>query len=757
MPDCPATFIPLKANAGIRDWNIEGDLELRNMPMTEVQVQSVQIQNTGGLDLPFSYRLDLEDESHKSILKIVAKEMPRECNDGGAPVLIRPKQCVTLNVTATPKDHVRIRGKLTLITDLGRGNIERVFPIAFYAYAEQLALEDDSDANIGRVMMRQVVSVKRNLTNYGPVEVRYRLRIEPVAKLDASTLDLQGGGAKEKEKEAFLGAGKPKRGRAKSKLLADDVESKRFKTPWRIKESSEDGIKPSEVAVIEAVFECLDEHGEGTHEAKIVVEKCDEYNKERWTEISSFKLVGASGTPKPLLYPSTLHFPHAGLAETQSQPILLKNEGTAALEWKILTPWEFDANIYLSTDSPTQGKLDVDETTEIMFVFKPTKITLYETTIQISTQVGITPLKVSGQGAAYHFYKPNLPNILQLGLLGFGESITKQLSIWNDCMYPIKVRGMVSSNDPEKGEPLVLSGYLSLDVDVVSLEANEAEYPLLRDPDRKQGVLEVTLRVPNPLDEQGVVDPEAIKTILAAQKGSRRHFLLLEAVGAELDADSRHIIPVLFTFGTKGLVVMSSSMYEAYKNKEVPSTGLKIPEDEQMKELDFGECGLEHGGTVNVVVHNPNMFKITFETEAESVGSDFSVYPEKGTISGLGFREFSIDVKGIELEEDDQDVPPTIQKHGNWILKTNVESVPEISIPLEATLIDEVIPLNFDEPLDFGYVRTHFKVERYLIFQNPVRRSLKYSFYIQRDYADLFVLETGKDGIVAGIAPPRAE
>jgi hypothetical protein len=430
-----------------------------------------------------------------------------------------------------------------------------------------------------------------------------------------------------------------------------------------------------------------------------------------------------------------------------------------------LEPWDFDGNIIIAPDTPMKGKLDMDESVDIPFIFKPTEILRYETAINVQTQVGVTKLRIVGQGACYRFYKASLPDVLQLGMLGFGEILSKPLTLFNDCCYPIQIKGLISSNDPASGEELVPSDCLSLDVDHVDLNPNETEFPL-RDEERTKAAFQMTIKVPNPLDAQGVGDPVTIQSM--AMKGTKRHYIVLDTVGA-VGQDARQVIPVTFSFTTRKLVALNNTMYENLKGKLVESKGTyKVPESDQVRLLDFGECGLESGGTMTVVLHNPNLFKIMFKTEAnmdphsaktkERLGDNdpsFSVFPDKGTISGLGFREFQVELKGLTVE-DGQDVPQSLTCKGSLKLKTNVDTIPELEVLLGGTLVDEVIPLDFSDPLDFGSIRTHFTSQRTFIFQNPVRRPLRYNFRVQKDWADIFVFDSGEK-YAEGIAKPREE
>jgi hypothetical protein len=282
MTDYPVQFIPLKATAGVRDWTIDGNLELKNMPMTEIQLQTLKITSTGGLDLPFGWKLELMDDTYRNILKVACKEL-KEAKDGAPLVMMKPKQTVNLNVTVTPKEHSRIRGTLTVSTDLGRGVVSRAFPFDFYAYAEQVALEDTKDINIGRLMMGLIADAGKSLTNFGAVDVKYRLRIEPIHKemiVMSSTLSLgddEPASAKGKKDNA-ISLSKDKNKRAKSKKLGEgstDNLRMKIKSPWKIKGESEGVLHPNDSVMVEAVFECNEDHGEGWHEAKFIVEKCE--------------------------------------------------------------------------------------------------------------------------------------------------------------------------------------------------------------------------------------------------------------------------------------------------------------------------------------------------------------------------------------------------------------------------------------------------------------------------------------------------
>jgi hypothetical protein len=169
----------MKATSGVRDWLVEGELELRNMPMTDTQTSIISVTSTGTLDIPFEYTIESENPDVLKVFKVVVREN-QETEMLSKKSIIRPKQVIHLDINITPIEFARITGKFVVSTDLGKGKVTKSFVFDFYTYDKQVAFDYSQDINVGRIMVGEKSENLRIITNYGASKVKFRTKIEPV-------------------------------------------------------------------------------------------------------------------------------------------------------------------------------------------------------------------------------------------------------------------------------------------------------------------------------------------------------------------------------------------------------------------------------------------------------------------------------------------------------------------------------------------------------------------------------------------------
>ncbi|KAJ3213593.1 hypothetical protein HDU67_002684 [Dinochytrium kinnereticum] len=738
IPDSPVYLVPLRAQSGVCDWQITGELTLKNMPMTDIQICTVTVSNTGGLDIPFEWTVDT-DEDVKKIMRVVVKEQKGVNNP--PTMILKPRQTVHVDVTITPKDHIHIFGSLILTTDLGKGKQSKALPFDFFAYSEQVALDSRKDISVGRIMVGQTAEVLRSLTNFGADNVKYRIRLETLN--DSTEMGSAGSLANETGPLTKGKKGKKAPQRSVSKTLASATSLKKLTSPWKLKGTSEGILLPNETVNIEAIFESINEDGDEWHEAKLIVEKCDDELHDKWSELSSIKMLGAGGTPKLVIDPEVIEFGHFGIGFEKSMPVVFRNEGTAVLEYEIQSPWDFDGNIYLSEGTSLTGKLNSQESMEVILRFRPTEVISYETNITLKYQIGVKQVKILGQGcASYQFFKDSLPNNLQFGSIGFGDSAEKTVTIHNDCIFPIAVKGEVTATDPDSSEEQKESDCLSLSPGIIELPPNSSAFPS-SESERTSAKFQIKLFIPVPLDNNGNGDSNQIAALLA--KGTKRHFIKLSTINGSGYSGSQ-VVPVTFTCITHRLTPITHSKFKSMVN----TGNTRILDSDIVKSFDFGESSMSSGASQVFVMHNPNLFRLSIESSTTE--KQFRLQPSSGSISAGGYKEFEIFLDGLQLDDTDEDVPSNVSFSGMLKIKSHIPSVPETELSLYGSLIDETPSLVFSQPIQFGSIKRFFTTEQCVEFRNPVRRQMPYKFTVDKQFADIFQIPSN---LVSGIAKPR--
>ncbi|KAI9362448.1 hypothetical protein DFJ73DRAFT_756739 [Zopfochytrium polystomum] len=644
IEDSPNQLIQLKASAGIRSWAIEGDIVLKNMPVTDIQISSVTVESTGGLDIPFHWNLQV-DEKFRNIVKVNIKEL-KDCKQD-VEVTLKPNQLIH------PKEHSKISGKLLLFTDLGRGPQSKVFDFDLIAYDKQVALDDSQDATVGRIMFGNTAEVCRDIINYGTSDVKFRVRLEPILVEN----DLDAHSSSNIGDVSLTHKGKKKKRKSKQNLVDSSC---RHQAVYCSFDSMEDKRTVKYAG------------------AKTFLELTDLHKLEPSSQTKQGQLKMRQGTNGPKFH------------QSNSQEL-----GSAILEYIIEPAWDFDGNIYFAPDTPMTGKLNPADSAELKVLFKPTEIISYETIISVKSQVETKSFRIIGQGALYKFHKDTLPNVIQFGSLGLGETAELPLTIMNGCAYPIQVTALLTATDPEVDPNAVASELLTISPSALFIDPNPAnDSP---DAEKSRIIATIKLLAPNPLDPvTGLADSRQIANILS--KGTKRHFLKLDTVGGH-GAISSQIIAVTFQFGIDRLNAMRSS------------GDMAVSLSDQLTTLEFGEVGMESGGTMTFIVHNQSNLKISFETEIDEKG--FAVYPVKGYLNPKAFKEFQVEVKPLTFKED-VEVPPSQIVSGNLKIIPSIESMPPALIALSALLVDGTakprqtitIPITFTPQASGDFIAT---------------------------------------------------
>ncbi|KAJ3148956.1 hypothetical protein HDU86_007314 [Geranomyces michiganensis] len=704
LPEDHAMLIPLRAISGRTDWRVEGELKLANMPLLEIQNRTFKVTNTGDLEIPLTVALEPADLAPTVTLRC---SPPWKDHD-----LIKPNQTVSVDLTVAPRTPAVIEGALIFTTDLGNGVVSNRHEFKLRAYEEQLGLDAESDISVGRIMIGETASVGRVLTNYGSSKVKFRMRLEATPETDDADAVEPDGTRKPKKlkkKKTTPGAAGDK-GKTWAQLG----------TSWRIQGVTEGVLEANESIPFSAIFNCSDDE-EDWQEAKLIIEKCADEGSNRWVEVSSFKMLGASGNPKLEVTPLEYDFHDTGIGVEKTCTILFQNAGTATVIYEILPHWDWDGAIYFAPEVPLQGRLDPEQEQKLTLCFKPDTHIAYTTEIQIKTQLDTKTLRVTGLGAEYRLYEAGFPETLDFGMFGFGSSESRKLVIANDCAYDVQVVGTAFVSEPKAGEPdpdIARSVFIS--PAVLQIGANRTPT------DRTSEAFTIRVDAPLPLDADGMIDAAAVNELV--KKGLQSAYLRIGILGG-----ASHILPLAFRWGLQELraLVRGSTIKD----------GNRTLESDRLKTLDFGEANIEHGATLTFLVHNPNGFAVQFT--AQTTDTQFELSPSAGTISPQGLREFTCALLPFTSFEN---VPQTETYTGHAEIFTTVDVLAPLSIPLLGTLNDEPLPLTAPEPLAFGKVLNLRKRQMMFSFRNPVRRPISWKFHVDPQFAEIFQLDGPAEG-----------
>ncbi|KAJ3018743.1 hypothetical protein HKX48_002657 [Thoreauomyces humboldtii] len=715
LPEDGQMIIPLRAVSGLTDWKVEGDLRLLNMPVLEIQNSTFKITNTGDLDIPLGVRLDPGNLGPTVTLRLG----PTPWKSGDQ---LKPNQTITVDITVAPRTPEVIEGALVFTTDLGKGAVDNTHTFRIRAYEEQLGVDAESDISVGRIMIGETASVTRSLTNYGSSKIKYRIRLEAIPDAVDDAGDT--GDDKRPRKSAKKKSGSP---RTPGTAEKPKNWTQAGGTSWKLNGEIEGVLAANEAVPFDAVFECLDDD-EDWQEAKVVVEKCVDVAANRWVQVTTFKLVGASGNPKLRITPNVHDFHDTGVGDEKRAPLAFFNEGSATVNYEILSDWDWDSVFYFAPDTPLTGKIDPEQTASLFLCFKPDNHVDFASEIKVKTQLETLVVKVAGLGAEYRIHTAGFPESIDFGVVGFGSSETRKLAVANDCIYDIRVACAAFVTSPVSGHPdPALSTEVQVTPSVVQLSANR------RPDERSSESFALRIDAPLPITPAGALDADAVTSLV--RRGIQTAYLRTAIVGG-----SAHVVPVAYRWGLKQIVALLAGT--------TLRDGAKYLESDRYRDVDFGEAGIEAGASLTFNVHNPNGFAIQFTANVTDI--QFELSPESGSISPQGMREFTCTLLPYSNSES---VPQSETYSGFATITTNVDALEVLSLPLLGTLVDEPLPLTAPPPLLFGPVLAGKSSELTFAFRNPVRRPIAWEFHVDPAYADVFELTSAASGTLG----PRQE
>lgn len=175
--------LPFKFKAGTCSWKLDGDLTFLNMKYYTREEKKLIISNNGSLDIPISYKFTVTNNSTR-FYELTFK--PNWLSGK----LLKPGEVLEINLAMIPEEITSYEGSLQLTTQLAKGPIMEEFPFKFQAFKDEIALEDDSDISVGRIMMGTSKEVTRAIKNYGNKEVDWRISIQLIPLSNGNTYNI---------------------------------------------------------------------------------------------------------------------------------------------------------------------------------------------------------------------------------------------------------------------------------------------------------------------------------------------------------------------------------------------------------------------------------------------------------------------------------------------------------------------------------------------------------------------------------------
>ncbi|KAJ3339390.1 hypothetical protein HDU93_008298 [Gonapodya sp. JEL0774] len=716
-------LIPLNALCGKCDVSWKEDLVLRNMPMTEVQTATIVLTNNGDFDTPIQVSIEAGDDEGLFRIRL----------DGGADrTILRPGQDVEVEVSVRPKDARIVEGRLVFNMVYGRAHeVRKEIPFKFRVYSQPVALNESENANVGRVAAGEVENVDRSITNYSNEKVQYRVRLESIARTPpAESARPSAGGAPPGKAVRKTNKGtKPstppgKKVQKKDKLLelVEESGTPSIIMPWVITTPHEGFIDPGDTANIAVAFKAHLDATEDWQEARAVIEQLHGVTG-TWKEISTVKLMGASGHPKLVVLPERISFPAVGIGKRKALNFVVRNEGTANLKYQVINEWP-ERELFDIDESilPLTGNIEPGQEAKYNITFAPKIAGAFESKLTIKATLEVKEVPITGEGAVLKLM--NVPERLELGDIYLGEDGTlskDKFEIQNGCMYDLHVTAEVF------GDGNIETGPCASD-----FSFHPADVTLSKLAEVTSTTFSINYQSSIPLKETGLPDTDAIADLLK----ERQWFAKLT-----IENGDSYVFPVTGRFIVHPLIVTSKeNLASAGKVESLIAT-------DGLGAISFGQMPMEESHLLEVLLCNQNSFKLPFSA-AIIVGSQFFKLVEPDEIIAPKSAKILLIEATPPLIDESREVPPFVNVTGQVELSTSITMIPRRVIELSVSFVDIAGEIVLS-PLDFESILVTETRTLEVSFRNPVRRSLSYSFTVQREFNDVFVLVGDGQGTVA--------
>ncbi|KAK5666267.1 hypothetical protein QVD99_007029 [Batrachochytrium dendrobatidis] len=484
---------------------------------------------------------------------------------------------------------------------------------------------------------------------------------------------------------------------------------------WKMKSVAEGYLETNETIAIETMFESTDGQRNDWQHAKLIIERCSNDGSENWSLLSEMKLVGATGHANLELIPPEIDFGSTGVGMDKILVVVFKNDGNAILNYEVQTPWESDQEITFSPDFNLKGSIGPGETIPVSVTFSPKYVTNYSSTINIKTPSNEYSFNIHGEGALYQIYSEGLPEVVDFGEINIAETRDIQLSIENGCAHDIDVSLTVSEENPLTVDSASKRAeYVTIHPSSFRIKGNEF------DMDRSKVNIVARASINAPYTEDGFITPDFLRNLSGNQQFT--YYLCIDVGKGQTS-----VVPIHVLFSIKPLLCLSRFL-----------TTEEIDVDDYVSSIDFGPTSFDSGAKRKMILYNPNAFKMKYKLDISN--KQYSVSPFSGILHPKAPKDILLDLRGLELLTMDTEVPKITQFNAVLTVNMFLDFLPPLEIPVTGALVDQAPVLDIPDSIDFGsiYQLKKFKID--LSISNPSRRSMKWRFYVERAFSDIFIV-----------------
>ncbi|KAJ3371494.1 hypothetical protein HDU91_005136 [Kappamyces sp. JEL0680] len=580
-----------------------------------------------------------------------------------------------------------INGTLFCCTVIGGKPKEFAFPFSFKCYAEEITAAITEDVSIGRVTAGEIFTKQQIITNNTNHRINFRAKI---VNADGN----------------------------------DEV------IDWTVDEDTTEGIlDPNGQIGINAIFKAVAGRGDKWQNAKLIIEKSLTDTPDRWVAFSEVRLQAALGEAKFEVQPTTLNFQSLALGSSKVLTFSLQNPGSAACTYEVSPHWANESDFIL--EGGLTGGIRDGENVELSVRYKPSVEGPCATDITITTLVGTRTLALSGSGHELRLYKDTLPGPIEFKGILVGGSQDIDLFFDNDCPLDHELAAELIAQDGSV-DP---NGYISVLPTNFKLKGNDNEWERYRRrADRRNpGSVTVACGFSLVANEDGYVDKTVFDSFPfgSVQKAS---LLIKNQLGNVMA-----VIPIDFSFDILPISLFSK-----------PSGEGEIDSSSKVSQVAFGKVPLDVGDAKSFVVYNPNNFQLkTSLAIACTTGLQFTLSVTELVIAAMSYKDFGVEFLPLDLDKFPEGPPKNVFHEGVLSITPHLSQMAALDVSVTGTLTDISAGIFSPSMVDFGTIFKQRQVTKTIPLSNNSIRPIKWSFAVEKDYADIFTVQGDTRGILA--------